>query len=96
MTREVNEIAIYQAQFAQEKSIVRSTVILFAMSYILRIILTILQIIKVIDLQVLGEFWDVQLESCLSVFCDFPPLYYLVYQHIVHLTAENQVENYDS
>ena len=59
MTREVNEIAIYAAQFAQEKSIVRRTVILFAISYFLRIILTILQIINVIDLQSKGEFWDV-------------------------------------
>ena len=79
MTREVNEIAIYAAQFAQEKSIVRRTVILFTISYLLRIILTILQIINVIDLQVLGEFWDVQLEILLTIFCDFPPLYYLVY-----------------
>ena len=51
---------------------------------------------QVINLQDLGEFWDVQLEVMLSFFCDLPPLYYFVYQHIVHLTAENQVEHNES
>ena len=67
-----------------------TTVILFSIGYSLRIIFTILQMASVVNVQSIGEFPAVQLECCLSLLCDMPPLYYFVYQHIVNLTDEQE------
>ena len=70
----------------------RTTVILFALSYFLRILLTLHYVFDVIRLTDIGEFWGVQIEVIMTFFCDLPPLYYFVYQHITNLTADMQVE----
>ena len=70
----------------------RTTVILFALSYFLRILLTLHYVFDVVRLTDIGEFWGVQIEVIMTFFCDLPPLYYFVYQHITNLTADMQVE----
>ena len=63
--------------------------ILFTIAYSLRILLTVLYVAKAITLEDVGEFFGVQIEVIMTTFCDLPPLYYFVYQHITNLTAEN-------
>ena len=70
----------------------RTTVILFSISFFTRILLTLHYVFKVIKLENVGEFWGVQVEVIMTFFCDLPPLYYFVYQHITNLTADMQVE----
>jgi len=56
MIAQVNEIAVSQSQFQKEKKIVKCSVILFTIAYLVRMIITLLIVFDVIRILKMGEF----------------------------------------
>lgn len=73
----INEIS--GQEFVDENICIRRTVIVFCVSFSLRIVMTSLQMAEVFTSVDLHQFWALQLEFLLCVICEMIPSFNLVY-----------------
>ena len=80
MIKKLNKLS--GESFVNESSLLKRAVLLFVASFILRIVMTSLQIAEVFTPMDLGPFWAIQFELLMCVFCELIPPTNFLLQHL--------------